>query len=372
MRKRKRGTGTVTRQDGRYVARGPSPQRKPLGRFDRERDAQRACDEYMATLNEQSRETVGEFSERWVELYPRPKASTNRTRHYGAKAIRESKATVAYGGRAARFANVPMRDVDRSMARAYAVEYPSRLPTLRSIFYDALEDRLIDSNPFANLRLKKSRGRKDIKTLTEAEVLALADLALEVFDDRMGPRIRAIILVAADSLRPGEIFKLERADFSIRRKRYAICHEPKTGDRAAVMSILAAGALQALELPERGVVFRTPRERPFTKTSWIYYWHKLRAAFEARLPERRRLELAAARGGGSMHFYELRHAAATILIERGVSREDVAVQLHGHSNPGVVNEVYGHPSLEDAWQRIEQAERGKVREIHREREADTG
>jgi hypothetical protein len=43
---------------------------------------------------------------------------------------------------------------------------------------DAMRDGLIEINPFAELRLPGSRGRKDLVALTEAELVALADVAL--------------------------------------------------------------------------------------------------------------------------------------------------------------------------------------------------
>jgi integrase len=55
-----------------------------------------------------------------------------------------------------------------------------------------------------------------------------------------------------------------------------------------------------------------------------------------------RLRLLANRPG--LDFYELRHRAATMLLERGVTPWDVAVQL-GHTDGGqLVMSLYGHPS----------------------------
>jgi hypothetical protein len=60
------------------------------------------------------------------------------------------------------------------------------------MFADALRDGLVTVNVFAQLRLPRSRGRKDIVALTEAEVTALAELALnplmELEDSTRVPR----------------------------------------------------------------------------------------------------------------------------------------------------------------------------------------
>jgi hypothetical protein len=49
-------------------------------------------------------------------------------------------------------------------------------------------------------------------------------------------------------------------------------------------------------------------------------------------------------GRPGLDFYELRHCAATMLLERGMTPWDVAVQL-GHQDGGrLVTSLYGHPS----------------------------
>ena len=80
------------------------------------------------------------------------------------------------------------------------------------MFNDAINDGLHPGpNPFANLRLEQSRGRKDLIALTEDELDELAEHALAVHGE-FGPTFRAMILFAAYvGLRPGELFALERA-----------------------------------------------------------------------------------------------------------------------------------------------------------------
>ena len=81
------------------------------------------------------------------------------------------------------------------------------------MFNDAINDGLHPGpNPFANLRLEQSRGRKDLIALTVEELDELADTALAVHGE-FGPTFRAMILFAAYvGLRPGELFALERSD----------------------------------------------------------------------------------------------------------------------------------------------------------------
>jgi integrase len=85
-------------------------------------------------------------------------------------------------------------------------------------------------------------------------------------------------------------------------------------------------------------VFLTPRGRRFGKGAIHRYFAPVRAAF-----------------GQHIDFYELRHACATLLLERGLSPEDVAIQL-GHRDGGrLVATLYGHPSEDRARERIAMA-----------------
>lgn len=56
-----------------------------------------------------------------------------------------------------------------------------------------------------------------------------------------------------------------------------------------------------------------------------------------------------------LELYALRHACATLLLERGLSPADVATQL-GHTDGGrLVMSTYGHPSEQFARDRLKMA-----------------
>jgi hypothetical protein len=111
---------------------------------------------------------------RWVVDYPRPAAATRRTHRYALSAfIRD-------------FAGVRLSEIDRPTARAWALRQPkANVYVVRAMFGDAVRDGLAPSNPFSNLRLEQSRGRKDLIALTESELQDLADCALQ-FTGRTG------------------------------------------------------------------------------------------------------------------------------------------------------------------------------------------
>jgi integrase len=210
-----------------------------------------------------------------VQDYPRPRASTNK--HNGERVRRF----------AADFKGIRLADVDRPAARAWALKHPSNLGAVRAMFGDALRDGLVDINPFSNLRLPASRGRKHIVALTESELQALADMAL---DERMelgeyGREYRAMILFAGYvGLRPGELYALRRDDV---HGRMAMIERAlsntgeigptKTGrSRTVIVPPVAQDALLEVPAHRSGLLFSSPAERMWTQPSHHRYWSRLR------------------------------------------------------------------------------------------------
>ena len=309
-----------------------------VGTFKTKAEAREAEREAGRRRHVGGRVTCGEFGTLWLTEYPRAAGATRRTYRYGVKAFAEE------------FARVRLSDFDRVTARAWALHHPqSNVRVVRAMFNDAIDDGLHPGpNPFANLRLEQSRGRKDLVALTHVELDELAGVALKVLGE-FGPVFRAMILFAGYvGLRPGEMFALERSD--VGRDEVTIRQNldgtgtiklPKNGrERVVILPPLARAALG--DVPPRLDVpwlFVTPRGCRFAKGSLFYYWNPVRAAF----------------GRPGMDFYELRHFCATHLLELGVSHADVAVQL-GHTDGGaLVMSTYGHPSEDAARERLKRA-----------------
>jgi integrase len=325
----------------------PSVKRKRwVGTYATLRDARAA--EHLAAQRAPAHgsEDCRRFAERRVDDYPRAATATQRTNRY---AIRQF---------AADFAGVALSKLDRLTARAWALRQPqSNVRVVRALLTDAINDGLHPGpNPFANLRLEQPRGRKDLEAITEDELVALGDCALQAHGP-YGPVFRAMIFFAAYvGLRPAELFALERSD--IRSDEVVIrqsldgtgeVKRPKNGKERIV--ILPPPARNALDDVPRWVdmpwLFTTPRGRRLSKGSHYYYWRPVRTLF----------------GRPGMDFYELRHFCATHLLGLGVSHADVAVQL-GHTDGGrLVMSIYGHPSEWDARPRLKRAYGLKVADM---------
>lgn len=317
------------RRGKRWTASGYSPtlgRKIHLGTFDTRGEARDVEDAWRRRSKTSSRETCDSFAKRWTTDYPRPRGSTNKHNAERVKAFGED------------FRGVRLADVDKPTARKWAVSHRGNVPAVRAMFGDAERDGLVPTNPFANLRLPGSKGRKNIVALTEAELIDLAALCR---DPRMeledyGPILEAMTLFAGYvGLRPGELYALQAA--KVHGGLCRIDTPTKTDQpRTVVVPRPAQNAITGLPLNVSGLLFESPRGKPWTTGSHGYYW--------------RRLRLLADRPG--LVFYELRHCAATLLLERGVSPWDVAIQL-GHTDGGqLVMSLYGHPSEDAARARV--------------------
>ena len=322
----------------RWTASGydkASGSKRHLGTFDTRREAAEVEAAWKLRTHATGRETCDAFAERWTRDYPRPRASTNE---HNAERVRKL---------AEDFKGVKLADVDRPAARAWAMKHPANHPAVRAMFGDAMRDGLIDSNPFAELRLPGSRGRKDLDPLTEPELNALADVALtnEMELGEYGREYRAMILFSGYvGVRPGALFAMRRGDISgqmcaIERSLSSTGEigPTKTGrSRTVIVPPPAQQALLDVPIHPSGLMFTSPTDRMWTQPLHHRYWSMLRRF--AKRP--------------GFAFHGLRHTAATLLLERGVTPWDVAIQL-GHEDGGrLVQELYGHPSHDGARARL--------------------
>lgn len=286
--------------------------------------------------------TVAHWGRVWLTDYARDARATRRTYTY------------AVGQIVGELGSTRMDQVDRPRARRLANSWPRGTSRIaRTMWADAVRDGLCDANPWSNLRLETPKGRKDIDALTEPEIGRLSELARQVHGD-YGYEAAAIILVLAYvGLRPGELCALRSADLNLADAEALIRFNldgsgqeksPKNG-KPRVVTIPPPALAALTQLPRRldsPYVFHTPRGKRLSKGSLSYMWRPLRAAWVQS-------------GGRPLDLYGLRHACATLLLERGVTPADVAVQL-GHSDGGrLVQVLYGHPSEDRARDRLKLA-----------------
>lgn len=331
------------RSTGRWVAQGrdASGKRIQLGTYTTKRDADKA-EAAHKRRGPRGDLTVAEWRERWLDT-PEWKDSTRTHNTERTRSFALSHGTKKLSA------------ITRTIARDHVRDFPSTHGALSAMFGAAMyEDGdfgepLLTFNPFSKL-VRRSQRKRDLQAewLTAVDVQAIEDVARGLFNG-WGHVAAAIVRFAAETgVRPGELFALEHDDLRYgegvlvvgravdsKTRRVTV---PKNGQtREIVLSVAAAEA--ALAASSEGRIFSSPRGQQLWNTSWLYYWHQIRAAA----------------GRPDMAFYELRHYCATRLLEAGLSDRDVAEQL-GHSDGGeLVRRVYGHPSKRQALKRVREA-----------------
>ena len=347
------------RPSGRWVAQIYDPATKrsrQVGTYSTRKDAKVAEALAVARTATGGEETIQSFAARWMRDYPRARESTNQ---HNTERVKRFAAT---------FSRRRMDSITSDEARAWVIVHGSSHSALRAMFNDARRSGLVIVNPFADLRLPRSRGRRDLESdwLTVDDVDRLSTTARNVHGD-YGPMMASLVTFAAfTGIRPGELFALRFDDLRVdtvhvRRSadsKTRTIGPPKNGlPREIVYPAPARRAVEsAPRFYEQQLVFVAPRGGQIWAPHFNWLWNPVRAAF----------------GRPTMHFYELRHFCATHLLELGLSPSDVAVQL-GHTDNGkLVMSTYGHPSVKAARARIltaiEGHDTGEIADLRRRRE----
>lgn len=244
-------------------------------------------------------------------------------------------------------------------------------------------------NPLEKMSRKRTRGRKDLPdVLTAAEVETLKRLALMIHNDGWGLVLEAMIeLMATSAPRPGEIWAMERAELNVARREINIEQAVKKAGRLGppkydqrrpcVIAPSAWALIMALDVTDPVWFFPAKHGGLIYESKWTTYWHPVRDAFAAGLPEHhwlpRRIAKAARAlakikdptlrrrlSNGKLDFYELRHRGITYMGTPrrhglGLASPDIAYQV-GHRDGGrLIEEIYMHRNPELARDRIRAA-----------------
>ncbi len=313
----------------------------PGGPWQTKRQAQEAERRYRDRLEaRRTDETCASFAERWLEEWPRPEASTRRL--YGQAAQRFAE----------HFGPTPLGEVQRLSARTWALGVPRNLSRIVGTMYeDARNVGLVESNPFANLRLPTTDKTEEIHppSMEEYRKLLAACSVLGGY----GPEFRAMIQFAAwTGVRLGELQALQWDDVEgdfVRvwraRKPDGSIGKPKNGKERRVPFLPPARVLDGVPRRPDAFIFHSLHGKPLLKGNHHYPWRSVRSA-SGILAERE------AAGLPDIRWHDLRHFCATQLLELGLDHFAVSVQL-GHEDGGaLVMARYGHPSRDAAAERL--------------------
>ena len=323
-----------------------------VGRFDTQQEARGGQARGAADRRAEGTDadtTVADFAGRWLDLHPRQEESTNIG--YAAQV----KPFVASHGA------LSLHEVTVELSLEWALERRWTLGGVRATFSDARRRGLVETNPFTNLRLQGSRGRKDIEVLARVEVDQVVLCAHDVWSGEVActmprssrwPRSSACGRGSCTaSAGRTSICAMTRSTCaaSTPRRAAARATQDKNGkprDIALTGPAKAALAEMPRPLDADELIFRTSRGGPITGRVQHYYCARSAAASASR-----RVDL-----------YELRHFCASWLFnDMALPAQDVAHQL-GHTDGGaLVQRLYGHASERLARERIK---RGDRRQAH--------
>lgn len=293
--------------------------------------------------------TLKAFAYRWRTdgLFARPKRSTDMLNHW---AIGEFVDT--YG-------SLPIRQISHEHVAAYLAtgDKRTRVPSLRAMFTDAGSreaGRLVDSNPFAGLKLRRSKGNGQIQPATETMVWDLIAAARE----HAGPAFSAWLQVACfTGLRPGELDALRWSNVDFAGGTIFVAEQyngrtrtltaPKNGmTRDAILTDQARDALLSLPRHSSGFCFIAPRGHHYTPAARRAPWERVRTAA----------------GWDRSLYLATRHFAGWYMVNvLLLDSEDVAFAL-GHEDGGhQVRTTYGHREREAALRRVAAAYQARPR-----------
>lgn len=383
---------------------GPACRHAEIVDLSSAKSAKRQLEETKRHRRGRGTESVGDWAARWLTVFPRIKESTNL---HNAERVRAFVKD---------FGTLPLNALDREQLRVWVIGAPDGVDgklaaaakswsgstvapdgrvrvashlgsakEVRAMLNDAAKVNLLESNPIADLRIARGRGRSDIEVLTIAELETLCDIATRQHGG-FGEYFAAMIRLAAwTGMRPGELYMtalahgtqvgaekvnvIDRANRVIDiqwawSSKTSRVERPKYESmRKIILLPEAERALGGVSWPATGPIFRTQRGGHFTSRNHHYYWNPVRNAFAESLPASHWLRQRLAEQGqrGDLDFYELRHFFGTRLAQppgdiRPATPYEIAQQM-GHKDGGqLAMERYLHvdadrtrDTLLDAW-----------------------
>jgi integrase len=259
----------------------------------------------------------------------------------------------------AEFGHRTLASFSRAEAKRWALSVRAgRVPIVVTMFNHAVEDELLDRNPFRGLA-RRTKGRQGERPPTQQEFdrLVAACAALGEY----APRMRALLTFAAFSgMRPGELFSLEWEDVDFDAKRIMVRRRLYKGE----LDLPKSNAIREIALtpPARDAILGQPRTSSLvftakrggrlSQSTLSGYWGQVLA-----------------RAGLDFDFYlaTKHYAVHDLYVRRNLPPRVIAEQM-GWTVEGVMKllRVYGHGeigALDEIDRAFKQSNVRKLREV---------
>jgi integrase len=269
---------------------------------------------------------VAEFAADWPYSHPRPRPETNR--HYRQMVGRFVE----------RFGDRALTSVTTAEVQIWAMDHLSSVRFVRAMFADAMLDGHLAVNPLAKVKVPRPpRRRRDDAVPSKEEVQILLDAA----GDQLGA---VVALGAITGLRQAEVLGLGYGSLQPDLGR-AFVHQQlgRLGDMKPLKGKVKAREVDIFAWARPYIeAWSTRQESDDRLVVGPLTYSELRAGWD----DLRR------RTGIGCEFHQLRTFCASWMLELGASPIDVAVQLHGHTDPTVVLSYYAMIDKSRALERL--------------------
>lgn len=238
------------------------------------------------------------------------------------------------------FADRRLASVTRHEAIRWAEKHErkqSALQSVNTLFALAVDEELLDKNPFRGL-MRKPEGRKNERPPSEEEMLLLV-ASCDALGD-YGPRMEATLTFAAYMImRPGELFALtwddidlDAGEVHVSKRLYRGRTDLPKSNEARTVALTPPARRALLTLPQRhGYVFRNKSGGQLTAPTLTAYWSNV-----------------ISRAGLDFDFYlATKHYGVWYMkTQLGLSNADIAAQA-GWSESSVERMVatYAHSNI---------------------------
>lgn len=341
-----------------YVAR-PKRGKVRSKSFDTRKEAKAYEGSVLAGDSDPSEMLVRDFIDLWLREYTVVKSGPTRGERKKQSTLDDYRSDLRPVREA--IGDLPLGRVRRKHATALARAHPRAATIARAMFADAYDDELIPGNPFSRLGIAKAEGRKNHSPLTVGEVYGLGATARAFHGPEWGPVCEAHILFSAfTGIRQNEGYHLEWRDVQPDRDRVFV-REAKFGKAGATyMPPEAYEAIKGLPRQDHGFVFFSKRAgKLLNKSAHYRLWRDPFDVFFSNLSDDRREQVT------DLDWHSLRHFTGYYFyVVLGHSSRLAARQLR-HSDPRLVETLYGHFKEGALEELIAAGSKPKLREIRR-------